>query len=88
VAADRDPVTDIEIINRELRRYEPALAERPQMIVLNKQDAIQDDEIIEKVKSEAARLGTRFLLISAVTGEGLPELIAAAAEALDRIDGA
>ena len=79
----RDPVDDIIKINTELERYSPELAERKQIIVANKTDAL-DPEIVD-VKSFEAYVkenGWELMYVSAATGEGLNELILRSAEEL------
>src|SRR2546423_3703949 len=39
-ASDRDPISDYEVINRELANYDPELAARPQIVVETKMDAV------------------------------------------------
>jgi GTP-binding protein len=82
---ERDPVQGIEALNAELSGYEPALAARPQMIVLTKADALQDARRVEAVRRHAAESDRTCHLISSVTGEGLPELIGAVGARLDEM---
>ena len=72
----RDPVTDFEAINAELREYSPALASRPQIVAANKCDLLCGDrENIERLKSRVEELGYEFFEMSAVTHEGTRELV-------------
>jgi GTP-binding protein len=74
----RTPLRDYEAINRELRLYDPRLAERPQIVALNKIDV---PEVRRKLKTLAApfkRRGLELLAVSAATGEGVPQLLEAA----------
>ena len=84
-APDRDPVADIRTINRELRRYRSELGDKPQILVLTKADAAQDQERVRRVLEYAARQGTPALVISAVSGQGLTELIRITGERLDGV---
>ncbi len=79
----RDPVEDIQKINYELARYSPALAERPQIILANKCDAL-DRELVDTDAFEAyvKALGCELLYVSAITGEGMDEMIRLVAERL------
>lgn len=70
----RDPISDYDIINRELRSFSPTLAEKPQIVVGNKIDLLSDEERREIQERFAAR-GIELRLISAVTGEGTRELV-------------
>lgn len=72
----RDPVDDIEKINYELKRYSETLAQRPQIIVANKSDALDRSVVdIEAFEKYVHGKGLELIYISAVTGEGLEELI-------------
>ena len=79
----RDPVEDIQKINQELARYSPELSTRPQIILANKSDAL-DPEIVDipAFESFIKENGWELLYVSAVTGEGLEEMIRLVAERL------
>jgi GTP-binding protein len=66
-------------LNRELKLWKPDLAERPQLVALNKIDAIAgDDEAlaeVDKIKAKLAARGCETYEISAATGEGLQPLL-------------
>jgi len=70
----RDPLSDYEVINRELRSFSPALAEKPQIVVGNKSDLLTEEER-RKIKERFADHGIELRLISAITGEGTRELM-------------
>jgi GTP-binding protein len=78
----RDPVSDYEIINRELANYDADLAQRPQIVVATKTDALDDPERLAAIKKRAAKNRTRFFAISAVTGDGVQQLVNAVADEL------
>lgn len=73
----RDPIADIHAINKELRAYSPEVAARPQIIAANKIDAIWDTESdpVEKIRREFEPKGIKVFPISAVSGQGLKELM-------------
>ena len=79
----RDPVSDYEIINRELANYDADLAERPQIVVATKIDAIDEPERLEKLKKRAKNDRKPFFAISSVTNLGVKELVVAVAQMLD-----
>jgi GTP-binding protein len=81
-ASGRDPVSDYEIINRELANYDPELAARPQIVVATKIDALDDPERLESVKKAAKKDRKPFFAISAVANTGVKELVSAVAERL------
>lgn len=73
----RDPVADIYAINQELTLYNAQIAERPQVIAANKVDAVQaeEDDPVERIRAEFEPKGMKVFAISAVTGEGIQELL-------------
>jgi GTP-binding protein len=73
----RDPVSDYEVINRELAAYDPRLAERPQIVVATKIDALDEPERVESLRARANQDERKFFAISSVTGAGVRELISA-----------
>jgi len=83
-AADgRDPLEDIDTIDAELEKYSSELSLRPQIVVANKIDSILEDEpIIEEMKNYCEQLGRPLVFVSAVSGDGLDELVALAAKTL------
>ncbi len=85
----RDPVEDIYAINRELEAYNPDIANRPQVIAANKIDAMYTDEdgrnALQAIKEEFEPQGIKVYAISAVSGEGLKELLYHVNEMLENI---
>ncbi|MEO7971605.1 MAG: GTPase ObgE [bacterium] len=84
----RETVSDYLTVNHELRSYNPALAERPQIVVATKIDALEDNERLESLEQQAKADGRMFLAISAVANKGTRELIFAVAAKLDEINEA
>jgi GTPase len=78
----RDPVHDFEIIMEELRAFSEDLVAKPMIVVATKIDAAQDPERVASLRRLARRLKLPFHKISSVTGEGLPALKRALAEAV------
>lgn len=83
----RDPVTDYEVINRELEAYDPQLASRPQIVVATKIDAVDEPDRIERLRTRASHDGREFFAISSVTGAGVRELITAVGREVEQIRG-
>ena len=85
----RDPVEDIRTINAELKAYNPSLLERPQVIAANKVDSIYNtseedwEDPVERLKREFEPEGIQVFAISAVTGQGIRELLFHIKELLD-----
>jgi GTPase len=79
-ASGRDPVEDYHVIRRELASFGDGLAAKPTILVASKIDVAQDTTRIEAVESLARAEQIPYCAISAVTGQGIPELIQAMAE--------
>ena len=73
----RDPVEDIRAINEELEKYDPALLTRPQVIAANKIDAIVSggEDPIQRIRETFEKNGIRVFAVSAVSGQGIKELL-------------
>ncbi|MBR2334649.1 MAG: GTPase ObgE [Clostridia bacterium] len=79
----RDPVEDIITINRELERYSPELASRPQIIIANKVDSLDRDVVdVDAFEAFVKENDWELMYISAYTGENLDEMIALVAKRL------
>lgn len=72
----RDPIEDVKNINRELEKYSPALASRPQIIIANKCDAL-DESVVDTRAFEdfVDENGWEMLYVSAATHEGIQDMI-------------
>jgi GTPase len=75
----RDPVSDIDVVERELSAY-GGLQDRPRLVALNKVDVTEARELAELVRPELEARGLRVLEISAATHEGLRPLTFAMAD--------
>lgn len=84
----RDPIEDIHAINKELALYSEDLAKRPQVIAANKMDALYTDrdELLERLEKEFGPMGYKIFPISAVSGEGVRELLYHVRHMLDEIN--
>lgn len=84
----RDPIEDIHAINKELALYSEDLAKRPQVIAANKMDALYTDrdELLERLEKEFDPMGYKIYPISAVSGEGVRELLYHVRHMLDEIN--
>ena len=81
----RDSVEDYEIINRELANYSPELAERPQIVVATKIDALDEPERLEALRKRAKKDRKDFFEISSVVGTGIKELVFGVSQKLDEL---
>jgi GTPase len=84
-ANDRDPIRDFEIIEHELASFSPALAQKPMIVVATKLDATTDRAHLDALRAFSAVRGLEFHAVSSASGEGIPELVRAMADALDRM---
>ena len=84
-ASGRDAVSDYEVINRELEAYDPRLAERAQVVVATKIDALDDPSRLDKLRERAEQDGRPFFAVSAVAGTGVRELLAAIAREIEEM---
>lgn len=84
----RDPVEDIHLIMDELKAYNPALLELPQVIAANKLDAVyeEDADPLKALKDEFEPLGIPVFGISAVSGEGVNQLLYHLFDVLKTVD--
>ena len=84
----RDPIADVHMIMDELRAYNPALLELPQAIAANKLDALYDEEMnpLQALKDEFESQGIPVFGISAVSGEGVNELLYYLFKVLSTVD--
>ncbi len=73
--AAADPLSDFQAINEELAEFDRRLAERPQIVVLNKMDLPQARELWPEISRALEERGHDPLAISAVTGEGVQVLL-------------
>lgn len=70
---DEDPVETLEVLENELDQHSPLFRERRRVYVLNKADVTENRERFEEIRTEFKQP----FLISAVTGEGVPEMLEA-----------
>jgi len=72
---ENDPLKDFYLLQDELNRYNPGIAKKEQMVLINKTDLLPEDgSDVKEIKDAFSRAGFESLAISAMTGEGLDEL--------------
>lgn len=71
----RDPLTDYDVINRELACFDAELAAKPQIVVANKIDLTEAREQLPTIRMRFAERGIELHAISAATTEGVHELM-------------
>ena len=74
-APGRTPLRDYEAMNKELALYDPELAARPQLVVVNKIDLPDVRKRVKQLAVPFKRRGIALAAISAATGEGTAELL-------------
>lgn len=83
-----DPIADFQVINQELQAYGRGLMAKPQIIALNKIDAL-DDEMIAEIAGELSKLSPApWVAISAVSRRGLDSLMSLVWQWLDEMAAA
>ena len=80
--ASAHPLADLEQINRELALFNERLGTKPQIMVLNKMDLPQAQENWPRVRATLQERGQEAMCISAVTREGVRELMGRIAQRL------
>ncbi|HEX8909995.1 MAG TPA: GTPase, partial [Anaeromyxobacteraceae bacterium] len=81
----RSPRADLDAINAELSAYSPVLAQKPQIVVVNKVDvpeARKGAAALERALARRKKGPKQVLRLSAVTGEGLDAVLDAVAAVL------
>lgn len=81
-----DPVTDIQMILKELEKYDTELLHKPRWLVFNKIDALLPEDAEEMMQHILNKMGWKapYFCISALSGEGTKELIQALWRYLDK----
>jgi GTP-binding protein len=79
------PVDDMMRVNDELALHDDELARKPQVIAVNKIDLPEVQERMDQLRKELAVAGVRAHYISAVSGQGVPALMAEAAKLLKSV---
>jgi GTPase len=77
-----DPLGDYDRVRRELELYNPALADKPEVVAINKLDLPAARERFPALQAELERRGRRVAGLSALTATGLPELLTLLVETL------
>ncbi len=80
--ASENPLRDFKTINAELEAFSPALARKPQIVVLNKMDLPSARKAWQRVERTLENKNIPVLAISAATSKGVRELLQTIAETL------
>ncbi len=84
----REPKDDYEVITNELTSFDPALADRPAVVVLNKADIVDGGEVPAELLKYFEDKGIKVFIISAITGRGIDELINHIGREVERLKSA
>lgn len=87
-ATEDDPVEAYEIVRTELESYGAGLDGKPEVLALSKIDAVDAGNLAEKSRALEAVAGVKPLLVSAATGKGVPEVLAALAREVEAMRAA
>jgi GTP-binding protein len=69
-----DPLQNYQVVRRELELHSPALAQKPEVVAVSKAELTGSAEVRLRLEGE---LGREILAVSAVTGQGLAQLVRA-----------
>ena len=71
----------------EVEAYGAGLAEKPEIVALSKADAVPKDEIKKKARALKKAAGAEPLVVSAASGEGVPDVLRALAKDVGDLRG-
>jgi len=71
----RDPLSDLDVVNAELRAFGEGLAGKPQVVAASKVDALADRKRLSDLQARCEAAGVPFHAVSAVSGEGIRDLL-------------
>lgn len=81
----RNPVDDFYKINGELEKYSGKLNEKEQIVVANKMDSLQDENLLLELEKVCKKENIKLFKVSAVTNDGIEEVIEYVANRLKSI---
>jgi len=76
-AEDREPMKDYLALRAGLKKFDPKLAKRPEIVALSKSDIPEVREAYPKLKKAFAKKKIKLHLVSAATGDGVRDLLIA-----------
>jgi len=79
-----DVAEDWRIIDTELHAYSPDVALKPRIVAMNKIDALDDEERTEKLAALEAASRRKVMMLSAVSGEGVQDVLRAVIRQIDK----
>lgn len=82
----RNALEDFDKINEELKMYNEKLSTRPQVVVANKCDILEDEGIYEEFRNELESRGYKVFKMSAATRQGIDDVIAYVSQLLQEAE--
>ncbi|QJA07961.1 GTPase ObgE [Romboutsia sp. CE17] len=82
----RNALEDFDKINEELKLYNERLSHRPQVVVANKMDILEDESVYEEFKEELEGRGYKVFKMSAATRQGIDDVIAYVSQLLKEVE--
>ena len=70
----RDPVSDYEVLMKELKKFDPELAKRPMIVALSQCDRPEVKDLFPELKKRFAKKKVALTMVSAATGSGVRDL--------------
>jgi GTP-binding protein len=81
----RDPLADLAALERELKQYGPMFEGRPRVVAINKTDTQEAQDAMPGLRKALRAQGIPLFPVSALTGEGVPELLEALWRRVDMV---
>jgi GTP-binding protein len=78
-------IDDMNNLNRELALYKSEMAQKPQVVVVNKIDLPEVKARLTEIRQVFSSLGVKAFFVSAIAGQGVPELVSETAKILDQV---
>jgi GTP-binding protein len=87
LSPEENPVQQVRLLETEMRKFDPALLDKPRWLVFTKADLLPADEARQRAEQAVSDLGWQapWLLISAVTQSGTQQLVQRISAELERI---
>jgi GTP-binding protein len=78
-----EPLADMEVVRSEVARFDPVLAQKAHLVVVNKIDLSEVRARLPLLKKAFGERGLKPFLVSAATGDGVPQLVTEIAKVLN-----
>lgn len=78
-------VSELDVIRREIRKFNPDMLDRTWMVAVNKMDAVHPEADLDELEAHCREQGVPFFAISGVTGQGIDALVRELGQAVEKI---